>query len=103
MSATNFVVAPPPIILTAKVKNNSGKLVMTTTNTQAGAVVRVTVGTQTETFATNVVEGKTTVKPDTRSTPSGKTIPQLLPPGTSAALVVVNPNGVPGDAFAFAR
>ncbi|MBX7222347.1 MAG: hypothetical protein K1Y36_20525 [Blastocatellia bacterium] len=101
-SAANFTVAPPPRINSAKLKA-SGKLILDITGSTVapGAVLQVKVGNTTETFALTINDAlKAQVKPSTLSTPGNKTTLQLLPRGTSAILVLVNPNGIASDGFA---
>ncbi|MBX7222887.1 MAG: FG-GAP-like repeat-containing protein [Blastocatellia bacterium] len=102
-SPQNFLIAPPPVIVTGFKLGGSGKFVFVVANSniQAGAKLRVTVGTTTETFDMTVKPTKILVKGDVRSTPGNKTTLDLLPKGTQSTLVVVNPNGVTSDPVAF--
>lgn len=104
-SDANFTVAAPPAIVEA-VLNSTGQLKFKTPpngNIQAGAVLRVTVGAQTEEFTLKVSPKRANVSATATSRPSGRTISELLTRGTQATLVIVNPNGISSNPFPFVR
>lgn len=96
MSAADFTVARPPVIVSAPKLKKSGKLIFTATNANilSGAKLVVRVGGVTETFDLAVGRQTAIVKPTTRSVPGDRTVSQVLTKGTTATLVIRNPDGV---------
>lgn len=104
-SDADFTVAAPPTIVEA-VLNSTGQLKFKTPpngNIQTGAVLRVTIGAQTEEFTLKVSSKRANVPATATSRPSGRTISELLTRGTQATLVIVNPNGISSNPFPFVR
>ncbi|MBI4749138.1 MAG: FG-GAP repeat protein [Acidobacteria bacterium] len=102
-SSANFTVAPPPVIVPTPKLKATGKLVFSAvgSNIVPGAKLQVTVNGAVETFDLAVSQKNVIVKNSARSTPGGRSIRQLLPKGTSATLVIQNPNNVTSTPFVF--
>lgn len=102
-STANFTVAPPPVIVPTPKLKATGKLVFPAvgSNIVPGAKLQVTVNGAVETFDLTVSQKNVIVKNSARSTPGGRSIRQVLPKGTSAMLVVQNPNNITSTPFVF--
>ena len=102
-SSANFTIAPPPVIVPTPKLKATGKLVfpIAGSNIMPGAKLQVTVNGAVETFDLTVSQKNVIVRNSARSTPGGRSISQLLPKGTSAMLVVQNPNNVTSTPFVF--
>ncbi|HMV99796.1 MAG TPA: CARDB domain-containing protein [Acidobacteriota bacterium] len=103
ISLADFTVARPPVIVSPPKLKKTGKLVFQATNANilAGAQLLVTVAENTETFDLSVSSKTVLVKPGTRSVPGDRPLSQVLTKGTTATLIIRNPNGVTSTPLTF--
>lgn len=103
VSLADFTVARPPVIVSPPKLKKTGKLVFQTTNANilAGAQLLVSVAENTETFDLSVSSKTVLVKPTTRSVPGDRSLSQVLTKGTTATLIIRNPNGVTSTPLTF--